>query len=695
MNGIKDTLWWPWLKYAALLAAAIIIVAVVTFLTGPKVGAIVEGLTPPALRSVDVEPDPKALNQNWPKEVSQRFHSISQGTRTLPLPLSWFRALEQPKRNLLALPFSESDLFIENDYLLRFGFIKGEESAYNPFGLPVGFAVTPSQKLPGVSGQHDAVGLTCAACHTGQITYGDQLYLIDGGPAVTDLGLLTEALGAALGQTALAARIPFFDGRFERFAERVLGDSHSDGRRLKLQAELESLLGHLASVPSGFDVVEGFSRLDALNRIGNQVFAIDNKRHDNYAAINAPVNFPHIWTVSWFDWVQYDGSIMGPLIRNAGEALGVSAFLNTTAPLKEHRFASSIDYNNLRWIEDALSGPPPYPEKTFKGLLAPSWPDGFPEIDERLADRGRTLYDKHCSSCHRPPLDSEEIWQHFYTIAYEQKGEQRQSPDRVLRVKAIPLSQVGTDPAQANVLLTRTVNTAGDVVGTGNGPVSGMGLNTRICVEIPTQDERPKVGYPETESPVGYDVDEARPLIELTIDDSTTQSFAYGLGALVQMANDSWFLQNNVPKDRRAEYERERPNCLRAGAGYKARPLNGVWATAPFLHNGSVPTLHALLSPPEDRPDLVQLGGTAFDPVRVGIAQDEAIIEKARSRRGERYVDGYFILNTQIAGNLNIGHEFSDRWQDGVHYMNQPKGVIGPLLSEEERLALIEFLKTQ
>lgn len=75
---------------------------------------------------------------------------------------------------------------------------------------------------------------------------------------------------------------------------------------------------------------------------------------------------------------------MAPLVRNAGEALGVSAYLNTTAPDDEFRFASSIDYKNLIWIEEALSGPPPAPAEKLQGLLSPSWPAEFPKIDEAM-----------------------------------------------------------------------------------------------------------------------------------------------------------------------------------------------------------------------------------------------------------------------------------------------------------------------
>ena len=115
-----------------------------------------------------------------------------------------------------------------------------------------------------------------------------------------------------------------------------------------------------------------------------------------------------------------------------------------------------------------------------------------------------------------------------------------------------------------------------------------------------------------------------------------------------------------------------RPNGLRADRAYKARPLNGIWAVPPYLHNGSVPDLYALLSPVSERPREIQLGDREFDPVRVGY-------------RGSK-IDGGFTLKTSVAGNHNTGHAFTDA--------ASAPGRIGRGLTPEERMALIEYLKT-
>src|SRR5205807_2120961 len=59
----------------------------------------------------------------------------------------------------------------------------------------------------------------------------------------------------------------------------------------------------------------------------------------------------------------------------------------------------------------------------------------------------------------------------------------------------------------------------------------------------------------------------------------------------------------SVDQRRSAAKTRQLAQCRTADLfGYTARPLNGVWATAPYLHNGSVPNLYALLLPPDQRP---------------------------------------------------------------------------------------------
>ena len=104
------------------------------------------------------------------------------------------------------------------------------------------------------------------------------------------------------------------------------------------------------------------------------------------------------------------------------------------------------------------------------------------------------------------------------------------------------------------------------------------------------------------------------------------------------------------------------PVIWRKTGQYLARPLTGVWATAPYLHNGSVPTLWHLLHPAE-RPAKFVVGNREYDPAKLGYSTGG---------------DGW-IFDTSQPGKSNIGHA-------GDKY--------GTNLTEDQKAALLEFLKT-
>jgi cytochrome c peroxidase len=104
---------------------------------------------------------------------------------------------------------------------------------------------------------------------------------------------------------------------------------------------------------------------------------------------------------------------------------------------------------------------------------------------------------------------------------------------------------------------------------------------------------------------------------------------------------------------------------FKATPGYVAVPLDGLWLRAPYLHNGSVPTLADLLEPADRRPRAFWRGYDVIDPVKVGFVADGAAAE----RRGSRY-------DTSQPGNGSAGHEY------------------GTALAPDVKRALLEYLKT-
>lgn len=713
LQKIKKPLLWIIGIIIVLMLAAYIIFFMILPTFSTKAASVIETLTPPKLPELQTLNSSSGdspwikqrwLNQNWGNseyDVSEntlKYHHIDQGTRTLPIPYQWFLALEAPNPSLYWAFLKENEKFSANEYLLRFGFIRGKKDpVYNPDGLPIGFSTSHSQTLLGLDVKAQSIGFTCAACHTGHFIHGEDEqateYVIEGAPAMTDLGSLTEALVAALGQTALSSKLPIINGRFDRFARNVLGAEYSASSKLRLSQQLASVLEANAHLNDIIEVEEGFTRLDALNRIGNQVFSVGMNRRENYAPIDAPVNYPHIWTASWFNWVQYDASIMSPLVRNAGEALGVRAALDTHSPTNQGRFSSSIPMKNLIWLEKFLAGDEPDPSKEkherLSGLLAPKWPESFP-LDAEKAKEGKKLYTDLCSGCHLPPLDSEKVWKdHFAPIVYN--NGKSQTEEKTLQLNIIPLDKIGTDPAQSDVLVNRTVNTSGFASAdtTKDDITFGIGVDKTICTQDPNQ--------VTVSDPYQSDNQQSgKPAYSTSaIKDGSHIGFGVALGAVVEQTIDAWIDGNGITNpETKASIKGGRPNCIQAGLGYKSRPLNGVWATAPFLHNGSVATLKDLLCPTNNkRPNYVLLGDIDFDATNVGLKQPEDIDDIAEDTLGDGRLytdDGYFILDTSLAGNLNTGHHFDERYQGDKNV----KGVIGPKLAPEQCEALIEYVKT-
>ena len=100
-------------------------------------------------------------------------------------------------------------------------------------------------------------------------------------------------------------------------------------------------------------------------------------------------------------------------------------------------------------------------------------------------------------------------------------------------------------------------------------------------------------------------------------------------------------------------------NWPKTGAAYWASPLEGIFASSPYFHNGSVRTLWDVLTPPAQRPKTFRTGSSEFDVEGVGLRSD-----------------GRFLYNTAEPGKGSGGHPF------------------GTDLAQDKKAALIEYLKS-
>jgi mono/diheme cytochrome c family protein len=251
-------------------------------------------------------------------------------------------------------------------------------------------------------------------------------------------------------------------------------------------------------------------------------------------------------------------------------------------------------------------------ENSLQRLAPPKWPEEIlGQIDRKKALEGKALFVSICAGCHN-------VWPYTWT-------EPNKYGKRFVRVGLIPQTLVGTDPGQFQDLRPYAITAQfSDYL---PPPYKGNEM-------IPTA-----VLYRIVENAV---LEKALAQLKLT-DAQTIALHGY----------------------------REHPLPAPPVGVYKAAPRDGVWATPPFLHNGSVPNLYEMLLPAKERTKKFYVG-REFDPVRVGLDTS------GRS--------GTFLLDTSLPGNSNAGHSFENAALGN--------GVVGPLLTEEQRWAIIEYLKS-
>jgi mono/diheme cytochrome c family protein len=547
----------------------------------------------------------------WSAADRQTYYFTPQGTQVKGLRYDWFTALE--------LPFSEQR-FATPEYLARFGFLvdpKQVPTAQNPGNLPVGFT---RHKNPG--GNDEFLDITCAACHTGQLNFKGQGLRVDGGPAQHVLPSSVPTLrGGSFGQALVAslASTYYNPWKFERFARTVLGHDYDDRNAAQLRQDFKKSLNTFLKVAWNdthrglYPTEEGPGRTDAFGRIANASFG-DAISPDNYRIANAPVDYPQLWDIWTFDWVQWNGSAQQPMARNIGEALGVGATLdffdNAGQPLKgDARYPSSVRVRDLSTLEE-----------TLQRLKPPTWPeDLFGAIDKPLAAQGRALFAENCAGCHVPTVS--------------------QVDGRPVRqLKMLPVEVIGTDPGAANNIADHRF----DLSALQWDPAELAKMNVEL--------------HPTPTEPL----------------DLRSISSAKGLAYITAFVEDHAYRAAGVTPAERPQLDGfGLPIGVRELRAYKARPLAGVWATPPFLHNGSVPTIYQLLSPQDERSPTFYKGTFEYDPRHLGY--QTAAFPNA------------FLFDTRITGNHNSGHEFR-AGQRG-------KGVIGRGLLPQERWALLEYLK--
>ena len=592
--------------------------------------------------------DVPALDQGWTESDRDTFYHLPQGSPIMPY--EYFMALEQPR--------SEA-LFSDRAYLESMGmnyWTSKNTSVLNPDGLPIGLTIDR-----GLMTDEPKLGMNCAACHVTEITLNGQKTLVDGGVSLFDFARFTADLLASLKETAGDP------AKFDRFARRLLGKEYTEqtARKLHRRVRYYAQRREQWSDNNTPDFSPGPGRVDALNIILNRTTGHMLDRPDNSIAPNAPVSFPPLWGAPYLTHVQYNGVVpnrgAGALGRNVGQVLGVFGEVSLIESTMPGGYFSSVRLDSLQTLESSLQTlrPPRWAEVAARGVLPP--------LDEPMVADGAKIYAANCVECHQ-------------RVDPQNYGELASLP-----VNLVPLKDIGTDPAAAMGFASRLVST-GPIKGRPEAFVRG----DPFCKTAQANAVLAHI----TVGVIMHDVGEAwRPVLESFWDDlmHRTSRFFGGtfapeeivpsdkdliLSMRAEGAADAEIIAALTARstNRAALYEQMvkeshlfdglKKECMGEvqTAQYRARPLDGVWASAPYLHNGSVPTLKDLLMPVAQRPTRFYVGTPEFDPVGVGFVQDQ----RPHS----------VLLDTRVAGNSNSGHEY------------------GTSLSETDKLALIEYLKS-
>ena len=577
----------------------------------------------PQIPAVGEIPERVELPQEWDRQTREDFWWTSQGSRILPY--SWFVYLEMA---------NDTTPFRSAEHMESLRYLPIESSKMNPGGLPIGFTI--SEK-----GEDDDqwLGMTCAACHTNQIDFDGTKMLIEGAPTLADFPQFFSNLVDALQATNSD------DAKFDRFARKVLSSDFSSAKADSLRNYLEEItlasaerqeVNSVAPLPEDFT---SYARLDAFGEIMNAGTAFALNDLSNRNTPSAPVSYPFLWGTHQSDVVQWNASakntpIIGPLVRNVGEVVGVFGNLSIKKDGNSIKYNSTVNYHNLGELE-----------KWVKELGSPAWPeDILPPIDTELAARGATLFSSTCSGCHQV-IPRDEVVTTEYVAS------------------KVPINVVGTDPQMAIHSATDTARTLA-LEGTKKAVLFGKPFNpvdTAIMVPVNgviglilhnplTALEAGLIPYEES--------GKHRPDVKELIDN---------IKSFVERHKENKEETTDELNTRVAQLVGQ--HLASKGAGglvYKARPLNGIWATAPFLHNGSVPNLWELLKDPSSRVDSFWVGSREFDPENVGFKSDQGLnLFRTRDENGDL-----------IPGNSNMGHNFGTTW------------------TNSQKRAVIEYLKT-
>jgi hypothetical protein len=509
---------------------------------------------------------------------------------------------------MLALERAGSEKpFADKEHLESFGFVYPSEGGLTASArLPIGML-----KDRNAAEGRDYAGLSCAACHTGEIRTNGKRILIDGGQSFIEVEAFFGGLQKALAETTTNAE------KKARFCT-ALGDA-SDKCNTRLRNAKERVDGIQSR--NVLSVTGGAGRMDAIGRILNEVFA-GQLGGEKAQPVAVPVSIPHVWDASRLSCVQTNCLSRNSFTRNVGEVLGVFGHVT----LNGTKTTTTAKAANLYALE-----------KSLESLKSPKWnTEAFGRIDESQRARGEKLFGTKCASCHTEPYKVDANGKSPAGSIITETGAGKSIG--LWKVTTQPYKEAGTDPAFIEIHGARVVKK----------PELTALFDDVVRNAIARKLQR---------EPDSLIVKAAFDLEKLKLHHDGIRNLDGTVSALAMLGAVTTSLEYNLlpelQRGRDLETTKREVEFYRAPEGdldftsYRARPLNGIAFTGPFGHNGAWPTLRDMLEREENRPSKFPVRPRSFDAKRVGI-------DTSPPKPGERL----FLFDTSKRGNLRTGHTY-------------------------------------
>ncbi len=567
-------------------------------------------------------PAPSIGSNGLTAEERQQYYHLSEGGEAFPI--AWLIALEQQETVNGQTTYRP---FLEN--IERFGLIPDPPSRYNPYGLPVGVTAGYG-KLTG----QQMMGLNCTACHVGELHFNGRAFRVDGGPSMAYINAFITAIVNETSATVdNGERRMRFLNRWRRVKLVPLPDFPITRTGAPLAAGLSGGSNDEALDTATPGAVRRL--LDGLRMaLSNRALLMD-KLH-SFKAVKLVAQAQPLGTEDGYG--RNDAFGVG---RN--ELFGAYADKEFTLGLNVLPADAPVSFPHLwgmeqtSWFQWGVNTNSVIERNIGQALGV----GAIYEPDNRYSSTVR-VDNLHAMERLQYKLTSPQWPEDLFgkiDRARAERGRKRFDSTCALchetyaktgtlnEYQLFPLDVVGTDPGTA-INFERTVMTA----------------------------EGPK-------------------------------PFGAAAFEIVKKVKAAYYRDNDVSEEMQAKWEsrstrpnpeyrtplleyQKFPDTTNRGI-YRAKTLKGIWATAPYLHNGSVPTIFDLLQTEERRPKTFPLGTKEYDPAKLGYVTG-----------GPRYLTPPgmtpFTYDTKFIGNWNTGHEW---W----FYAD---------LNDDARLDIIEFLKT-